>query len=71
VRKKKTTVLCSHGPVIPRLIAELANLTNTPPSQEFLSMGYLATGEFSVLHVASEYPASGIVALETHSPTAE
>jgi 8-oxo-dGTP pyrophosphatase MutT (NUDIX family) len=71
MRKKKTAVLCSHGPVIPELIAELASLTNTPPSREFLSMGDLSTGEFSVLHVASDHPASGIVALETHSPTAE
>ena len=71
IAKKKTTVLCSHGPVIPEIIVEISRLTNTPPSREFLSMGYLSTGEFSVLHIASEHPASGVVALETHSPTAE
>jgi 8-oxo-dGTP pyrophosphatase MutT (NUDIX family)/phosphohistidine phosphatase SixA len=71
MRKKKTAVLCSHGPVIPAIIEELARATNTPPSRDFLSMGYLATAEFSVLHVATENPTSGIVALETHSPTTE
>ncbi len=71
MRKKKTTVLCSHGPVIPVIINEIASRTNTPPTRDFLSMGYLSTGEFSVLHVASEYPHSGIVALESHSPSAE
>jgi 8-oxo-dGTP pyrophosphatase MutT (NUDIX family)/phosphohistidine phosphatase SixA len=68
IKKGKTTVLCSHGPVIPEIIAEIAGLTNTPPTTEFLSMGELATGEFSVLHIATEHPTSGIVALETHSP---
>ncbi|HEY4268789.1 MAG TPA: NUDIX hydrolase [Galbitalea sp.] len=71
MHKKKTTVLCSHGPVIPTIINEIAGLTNTPPTRDFLSMGYLATGEFSVLHVATEHPLSGIVALESHSPSAE
>jgi 8-oxo-dGTP diphosphatase len=66
--RSATAVLCSHGPVIPEIIAEIAALTNTPPTEDFRSVGRLSTGEFSVLHVASEDPRSGIVALETHSP---
>lgn len=71
LKRKKTVVLCSHGPVIPEIIVELARQTNTPPSAEFRSTGALATGEFSVLHVAVDHPNSGIVALETHSPTSD
>jgi 8-oxo-dGTP pyrophosphatase MutT (NUDIX family)/phosphohistidine phosphatase SixA len=68
IKKGKTTVLCSHGPVIPEIISEIAGLTNTPPTTDFLAMGDLATGEFSVLHISIEHPTSGVVALETHSP---
>jgi 8-oxo-dGTP diphosphatase len=69
IKDKKTVVLCSHGPVIPEIIDEIAELTGTPATTDFLSMGSLATGEFSVLHVSTEHPRSGIVALETHAPT--
>lgn len=71
VKRQKTTVLCSHGPVIPEIIEEIARLTNTPPSTEFRSLGSLDTGDFSVFHIALEHPASGLVALETHSPTTD
>jgi 8-oxo-(d)GTP phosphatase len=71
MKSKKTVVLCSHGPVIPEIVREIASLTNTPLTDDFASMGLLATGEYSVLHVSSEHPGSGIVALETHSPEPE
>lgn len=70
-RKHKSLVLCSHGPVIPEIIAEIASITNTPPTTDFLSLGSLDTAEFSVMHVAIDHPKSGIVAMETHSPTAD
>jgi 8-oxo-dGTP pyrophosphatase MutT (NUDIX family)/phosphohistidine phosphatase SixA len=71
MKSKATVVLCSHGPVIPEIIREIAGLTSTPFTSEFGSMGALATGEFSVLHVSAQHPKSGIVALETHSPEPE
>jgi 8-oxo-dGTP diphosphatase len=71
MKAKVTAVLCSHGPVIPEIIREVANLTRTPLTAEVASMGALATGEFSVLHIAAQHPKSGIVALETHSPEPE
>ena len=71
VKAKQTVVLCSHGPVIPEIIRELAGLTQTPLTTEFGSMGALSTGEFSVLHISAEHPKSGIVALETHTPEPE
>lgn len=71
LKRQKTTVLCSHGPVIPQIIEGIAGMTNTPPSSEFRSLGSLDTGEFSVFHIAVEHPKSGLVALETHSPTTD
>jgi 8-oxo-(d)GTP phosphatase len=71
MKSKKTVVLCSHGPVIPEIIRELATLTNTPYTNDVASMGALATGEFSVLHISAQHPKSGFVAMETHSPLPE
>jgi 8-oxo-dGTP pyrophosphatase MutT (NUDIX family)/phosphohistidine phosphatase SixA len=71
MKSKKTVVLCSHGPVIPELIRELATLTSTPYSNDFASMGALSTGEFSVLHISTQHLKSGIVAMEMHSPEPE
>ena len=71
LKSKKTIVLCSHGPVIPEIIRELANLTRTPHTSEVASVGALSTGEYSVLHISTQHPKSGLVALETHSPDPE
>ncbi|HEY1530537.1 MAG TPA: NUDIX domain-containing protein [Galbitalea sp.] len=67
IKDKKTVVLCSHGPVIPEIIRETANLTRTPYTSDVASLAALSTGEYSVLHIASEHPKSGFVAMETHS----
>ena len=71
MKSKTTVVLCSHGPVIPEIIREIATLTRTPLTTDVASMGGLSTGEYSVLHIASEHPRSGLVAMETHSPDPE
>jgi phosphohistidine phosphatase SixA len=71
MKSKKPVVLCSHGPVIPELIRQLATLTGTPHTSEVAELAALSTGEFSVLHISTQHPRSGIVAMETHSPDAE
>jgi 8-oxo-dGTP pyrophosphatase MutT (NUDIX family)/phosphohistidine phosphatase SixA len=71
MKSKKTVVLCSHGPVIPEIIREIATLTNTPHNSDVASLSALSTGEYSVLHIASQHPKSGLVAMETHSPEPE
>lgn len=71
MKSKKTAVLCSHGPVIPEIIRELAALTKSPPTSDVASMAALSTGEFSVLHMSTQHPKSGIVAMETHRPEPE
>jgi 8-oxo-dGTP pyrophosphatase MutT (NUDIX family)/phosphohistidine phosphatase SixA len=66
--KKRTSVLCSHGPVIPDIISEVARLTNTPVDSTIRSASALMPGEYTVLHVNRDAAAAGIVAIETHGP---
>ena len=67
LKRQRTAVLCSHGPVLPQVIDELARRTNTPADAALRDTAALATGDFSVLHVSLEHPESGLVAFEKHS----
>lgn len=69
LRKSVTTVLCSHGPVLPQIIAAVARATGSPHSGQLQRAASLATGEYAVLHVPVDHPESGVVAVEVHSPT--
>ena len=66
--KRRTVVLCSHGPVLPEIIAEVARLTGTADQPNLRSAAQLSTAEFTVLHVSLENPTGGLVAIETHGP---
>lgn len=68
--KKKSFVLCSHGPVLPDIISEVARLTATAQEPALRNAAMLSTAEYSVLHIAVDSPTSGIVAIETHGPAA-
>lgn len=68
IAKKQSAVLCSHGPVLPVIVSELAAQTSTPLDQGLRSASMLSTGEFAVFHLNSANPSSGIVAVEIHSP---
>ena len=70
LRKEVTTVLCSHGPVLPQIIDAIARATGTPDSGQLRRAAMLGTGEYAVLHIPVDHPESGIVAVEVHSPTA-
>jgi 8-oxo-dGTP diphosphatase len=70
IRDAESVVLCSHGPVLPQIIAAVAEETGTPGSSKLQRAAALATGEYAVLHVPVEHPESGIVAVEVHGPTA-
>lgn len=67
LKKRVSAVLCSHGPVLPQLVAELAAATSTIPDAALRESASLATGAFSVYHVARDSPESGLVAVETHA----
>lgn len=68
VRARKPAVLCSHGPVLPDLMRELALATGTVKGSYLGSASALEPGAFSVVHLSATNPGSGIVAIETHPP---
>ena len=70
LRKSVTTVLCSHGPVLPQIIAAVARATKSPDSGQLQRAASLGTGEYAVLHIPVDHPETGVVAVEVHSPTA-
>ncbi|MFJ6652836.1 NUDIX domain-containing protein [Microbacterium sp. NPDC091313] len=70
VRARRAAVLCSHGPVLPDIMSELAMATGTLPGSYLGSASALETGAFSVAHLSAEHPGSGIIAIETHEAKA-
>ena len=68
LKKRVTAVLCSHGPVLPRLIAQVAQQSGTAMDEVLRSASSLDTGDFTVLHLSHTNKAAGIVAVETHTP---
>lgn len=70
VRKRVTTVLCSHGPVLPDIVREVALATGSAPAATISRAGDLPVAGFSVLHLSVDRPGSGIIAIETHTPLA-
>ena len=70
LHKRKTSILCSHGPVIPVLLEEIASATDSPLSQELQRAANLETGSFTVVHLRRDNPHLGIVAIETHDAPA-
>ena len=65
--KKETTVLCSHGPVLPDILHEIAGEAHATLGR-MQQAARLDVGEFSVVHLSKASPADGVVAVETHSP---
>ncbi|KQR53947.1 DNA mismatch repair protein MutT [Leifsonia sp. Leaf336] len=68
VRSRKTAVLCSHGPVLPEILREIALATGTMPGGYLNDAADLDTGGFSIVHLSATNPASGIVSIETYAP---
>lgn len=66
--KGETVVFCSHGPVLPQIIAAAVRATGTPDSARLQRASALSTGEYAVLHIPVEHPETGIVAVEIHGP---
>ena len=68
VRARKPSLLCSHGPVLPDILSELALATGTLRGSYLGSASALDPAAFSVVHMSVDNPGSGIVAIETHIP---
>lgn len=68
VRSGKPAVLCSHGPVLPGILSEIALATGTIQGSYVSSAADLEPAAFSVVHLSASNPGSGIIAIETHIP---
>lgn len=68
VRARAAAVLCSHGPVLPGLLSEIALATGTIQGSYLSSAADLEPAAFSVVHLSATNPGSGIIAIETHIP---
>lgn len=68
VRARTPAVICSHGPVLPDILTELALATGTMRGSYLGSASALQPGAFSVAHLSVANPGSGIIAIETHEP---
>ncbi|WP_460772238.1 NUDIX hydrolase [Microbacterium sp. GXF7504] len=68
VRARKPAVLCSHGPVLPDILSELALATGTLKGSYLGSASSLDVAGFSVVHLSRTNPGSGIAAIETMLP---
>ena len=66
--RRSSVVFCSHGPLIPEIIDEVAGATGTTIDARMRRAAMLSTTEYTVLHVSLEHPESGLVAIETHGP---
>jgi 8-oxo-dGTP diphosphatase len=66
IRKGRTTVLCSHAPVLPEILEQIAEATGSPNGGRMTRAGILGTAEFAVVHLAAASP-HRILAIETHS----
>lgn len=66
VRRGTSSVICSHGPVVPELLRELALATGTALLTDHTRAAHLDTASFSVFHLSAKHPSAGIIAVETH-----
>lgn len=70
VRSRKTAVLCSHRPVLPDILREIALATGTTMGSYIRDAADLSPAAFSVVHLSKSNPSSGIISIETHLPRA-
>jgi 8-oxo-dGTP diphosphatase len=70
LRRRRSAVLCSHGPVLPQIIAAAATGSGRAHVADLERAARLSTGEYAVVHIPVDDPGAGPVAVEVHGPTA-
>lgn len=66
VTERKSALLCSHGPVVPEILREIALATGTPTGQIPRNASHLDPAAFTVVHLCVDRPSMGILAFETY-----
>jgi 8-oxo-dGTP diphosphatase len=69
LQRARTAVLCSHGPVLPQIIAAAGTGSTGEQRAQLRRASELGTGEYAVLHLPVDDPGSGPIAIEVHGPT--
>ncbi len=69
LKKKRTAVICSHSPVLPAILDAVARASHGERDGRLTRAAILSTAEFTVVHLSTEHPEHGIVAIESHSST--
>ncbi|TPW72834.1 NUDIX domain-containing protein [Schumannella sp. 10F1B-5-1] len=70
LEKRKTAVLCSHGPVLPEILAEIARRAGAERPDELRRASGLGTAEYAVVHLPLDPAQTGVIAVEVHGPAA-
>jgi len=68
--RRESSVLCSHGPVIPQIVTAIAAACGARVDSALRRSAALSTGEYSVFHIAAADDDLRLVAVETHAPAA-
>ncbi|WP_210479623.1 NUDIX hydrolase [Naasia sp. SYSU D00948] len=68
IAKRTPTVVCSHSPVMPEILDAVVRRTHGERDGRLVRAAILSTAEFTVLHLSSDDPESGLVAMESHAP---
>ncbi len=66
ITRGKSTIACSHRPVLPDLARELVLATGSVPGDYLSEATALPPGGFSVFHFSRTRPGAGILAVETY-----
>lgn len=62
-----SAAVCSHGPVLPDILAEIAHQSGAEVTRELQRAAMLSTGDLTVAHIARAGK-NRLVAVETHAP---
>ena len=66
VSKKRATVFCSHGPVLPQLLQSAGEIAGDD-SDALVARHYgMSTGQFVVLHFSKDTDKPHLVSVEAH-----
>lgn len=68
LKKQRSTVLCSHGPVLPEIVRQVTLHTKGGDRLDRRRASSLGTADYTVLHVSRDE--HRLVAVETHGPLA-
>lgn len=71
ITKQKAAVVCSHRPVIPAIVQQIAELSDAPEGNYLIDAARLDPASFSVIHLSVTKAKSTLICIETHDSRLE